>query len=127
MINSQTDEKAEDNDTFKSPAAPFKAPAAPFKPPSAPIRPKSAKSPAGPPRPPSDALKQPTPLKPIVPEKISQSDASQDDAGKAAEAEAVLQYKEPKWSGTAAYPYTLEVLKNGKIIEEVRFRYLAPT
>ena len=32
---------------------------------------------------------------------------------------AVLQYKEPKWSGPAAFPYTLEVLKSGKILEEV--------
>ena len=31
----------------------------------------------------------------------------------------VLQYKEPKWSGPASYPYTLEVLKGGKILEEV--------
>ena len=33
---------------------------------------------------------------------------------------ASLQYKEPKWSGPAAFPYTLEVLKSGKILEEVR-------
>ena len=33
---------------------------------------------------------------------------------------AVLQYKEPKWSGPAAFPYTLEVLKSGQIVEEVR-------
>lgn len=31
----------------------------------------------------------------------------------------VLQYKEPKWSGPASFPYTLEVLKGGKILEEV--------
>eukprot|EP00116_Pleurobrachia_bachei_P016887 sb/3477149/ len=40
-------------------------------------------------------------------------------ADKPKEETAVLNYKPPKWSGAPAFPYTLEVLKNGKILDEV--------
>ena len=33
-----------------------------------------------------------------------------------------LNYKEPKWSGSPSFPYTLEVLKGGQIVDEVSFK-----
>jgi hypothetical protein len=52
--------------------------------------------------------------KPSEPQKI------EDNVRKEPEV-AVLQYKEPKWSGPASFPYTVEVLKGGRILEEVSY------
>ena len=43
------------------------------------------------------------------------ADKPKDEGGETA----VLNYKPPKWSGAPAFPYTLEVLKNGKMLDEV--------
>ena len=70
-------------------------------------------------KPPAPKEAAPKPKEAAPKPKDSADKPKEDGAG---EVTAVLNYKPPKWSGAPAFPYTLEVLKNGKILEEVYYK-----